>query len=370
MNERIKVTTTLWLFLLLLVSCNSTGGGSKDENNPNYYTNPLLPQGGSDASAVFYNGKYYYTHETGGNILLWETDDITDLFHAKCKEVWTPKDPSNSQHLWDPEICRINDKWYIYFAADDGNTDNHQLYVIENESPNPMEGEFQLKGPIVTNKEWNWGIHPATFQHKGQLYLLWSGWPSRRITTETQCIYIARMKDPWTLDSERVLISQPEYEWERQWVNPDGSRTAYPIYVNEAPQFFHSKDNKTLIVYYAASGCWSPYYCTGMLTVNADSDLLNTAAWKKSPLPVFHQIPQDSVYGPGSFSFIPSPDGTETYLMYQARKTPNSATGEPESRSIRLQKIGWDNSGMPDLGTPLPVGTPLPKPSGTPKKSL
>ena len=112
-----------------------------------------------------------------------------------------------------------------------------------------------------------------------------------------QCIYIARMKDPWTLDSPRVLISKPEYEWERQWVNPDGSRTAYPIYVNEGPQFFHSKDNKTLILYYAASGSWSPYYCVGMLTADAESDLLDPASWTKSSVPVFQQSLENEVYG-------------------------------------------------------------------------
>ena len=100
-------------------------------------------------------------------------------------------------------------------------------------------------------------------------------------------------------------------------VNPDGGRTAYPIYVNESPQYFHSKDNRTVIVYYAASGCWSPYYCTGMLTADADSDLLNPASWKKSPVPVFQQRPEDGVYGPANLSFLPSPDGTEWYILYQ-----------------------------------------------------
>lgn len=112
------------------------------------------------------------------------------------------------------------------------------------------------------------------------------------------------MENPWTLATERVLISKPEYEWERQWVNPDGGRTAYPIYVNESPQYFHSKDNRTVIVYYAASGCWSPYYCTGMLTADADSDLLNPASWKKSPVPVFQQRPEDGVYTWLTFPFF------------------------------------------------------------------
>lgn len=364
-----RVGLYLLSLLALLMSCHSKDAGKDKKVEVKVaptYTNPLSSQGGSDASAVYYGGKYYYTHETGNDITLWETPDITDLSRAKSKKVWVPKNSASGKHLWDPEIRVIGGKWYIYFAADDGNTDNHQLYVIENDSIDPMEGDFKLRGPIVTNSEWNWGIHPATFEHKGSLYLLWSGWPSRRINMETQCIYIARMKNPWTLDSERILISRPEYEWERQWVNPDGSRTAYPIYVNEAPQFLRSKDGRTLIVYYAASGCWTPYYCTGMLTASADSDLLNPASWKKSPEPVFHQVPENEVYGPGSLSFVPSPDGKETYLMYHARNTPNSITGEPESRSIRLQKVEWNADGMPDLGEPCPIGKPLPKPSGIP----
>ena len=68
------------------------------------------------------------------------------------KDVWIPTDPSNSYHLWAPEIHRINNKWYIYFAADDGNMDNHQIYVVENEAANPMEGTFVTKGRIQTDK--------------------------------------------------------------------------------------------------------------------------------------------------------------------------------------------------------------------------
>ena len=78
---------------------------------------------------------------------------------AVCKEVWRPTDPKSMHNLWAPEIHRINDKWYIYYAADDGNTDNHQIYVLENDARTPMEGTFKQKGPIMTNQEWNWGIH-------------------------------------------------------------------------------------------------------------------------------------------------------------------------------------------------------------------
>lgn len=352
------------LAIAVLLGACSQKKEQKPEAVGDCFTNPLF-QGGSSPSAVFYKGKYYYTHETNDMIWVWETSDITDMKHAIYKEVWRPTDLKSMHNLWAPEIHRINDKWYIYYAADDGNTDNHQIYVLENEASTPFEGTFVQKGPIMTNPVWNWGIHASTFVHKGVQYLLWSGWPQRRIMEETQCIYIARMKNPWTLEGERVMLSKPEYNWERQWVNPDGSRTAYPIYVNEAPQMFHSKDNKTLILYYSASGCWSPYYCVGMLTADADADLLNPASWHKADKPVFYSSPQDSIWGPGSVSFVPSPDETEWYVLYHARPIPNGITGGDESRSIRMQKVGWDENGMPVLGSPVRLDTPLPKPSGT-----
>ena len=243
--------------------------------------------------------------------------------------------------------------------------DNHQIYVVENEAANPMEGTFVMKGRIQTDKDNNWAIHASTFEHDGQRYMIWCGWQKRRIDSETQCIYIATMENPWTLSSDRILISKPEYEWECQWVNPDGSKTAYPIHVNEAPQYFESKNKDKACIFYSASGSWTPYYCVGLLTADAKANLLNPASWKKSPVPVFQQRPEDGVYGPANLSFLPSPDGTEWYILYQARSVPSGNTGESESRNPRLQKIGWDADGMPDLGVPLPVNTPLPKPSGT-----
>lgn len=338
-------------------------GKSQEEGTDGFFMNPLFPSG-SDPSAIFYQGKYYYTHTTNDMIWIWETPDITDMGKAVYKEVWRPTDPDCKYNLWAPEIHRINDKWYIYYAADDGNTDNHQIYVLENDAPTPMEGQFLQKGPILTDEDWNWGIHASTFIHKGVQYLIWSGWPKRRIVEETQCIYIARMKNPWTLDGGRIILSKPEYDWERQWVNPDGSRTAYLIYVNEAPQFFWSKDKRRLIIYYSASGCWSPYYCIGMLTCDAEADLLDARSWKKETRPVFYQSPSDSVWGPGSPAFIPSPDSTEWYILYHARSVPNGVTGSNETRSPRLQKIGWDEHGMPILGRPLSIKIPVKKPSG------
>lgn len=54
--------------------------------------------------------------------------------------------------------------------------DNHQIYVVENEAANPMEGTFVMKGRIQTDKDNNWAIHASTFEHDGQRYMIWCGW--------------------------------------------------------------------------------------------------------------------------------------------------------------------------------------------------
>lgn len=349
-----------FLLVILLTSCWHKNQ-KQDEDTMKYtYTNPLWEKA-ADFSATYYKGKYYFLQSRNNRIVMWETPDMTDLEHAVQREVWIPADPANSYNLWRPELHQIKGKWYIYYTADDGNTDNHQLYVIENESPNPMQGEFVMKGVIMTNPEWNWGIHVTTFIHHGEQYLLWSGWPKRRINVETQCLYIAKMKDPWTLATPRILISKPQYEWERQWVNPDGERTAYPIHVNESPQFFRSKDLSKALIYYSASGCWTPFYCVGLLVADANSDLLNPDSWIKRPEPTFATSTENNVYGTGSISFLPSPDGKEQYMLYHARADQKGNS----IRTIRLQKIEWGADGIPVLGTPVALGVPLPKPSGT-----
>ena len=67
---------------------------------------------------------------------------------------------------------------------------------------------------------------PVLFEHGGKRYLIWCGWQKRRVYQENQCIYIAEMENPWTLASDRILISEPEYEWECQWISIDGNKTA------------------------------------------------------------------------------------------------------------------------------------------------
>ena len=244
------------------------------------FTNPLLPSG-ADPYSFYKDGYYYYTHTTGKSLDLWKTKNMADLKTAQHKTVWTPQPGTMySKQIWAPQIHFIKGKCYMYFAASDGNNSNHRLYVVENESADPMEGQWVLKGKVadVTDK---WAIDADVFEHKEQLYMIWSGWEGD--VNGQQNLYIARMKDPWTIESERVKISSPEYEWEKHGILREPETPV--VYVNEGPQSLRHK-NKLFIVY-SASGCWTDFYTLGMLSIEADKDLLNAANWKKYHEPVF-----------------------------------------------------------------------------------
>lgn len=180
---KIKHAVSFISFLLFSFSCYSQKAAT--------FTNPLLPSG-ADPWSIYKNGYYYYTHTLGDRLMIWKTKNIAELKTAAHKEVFLP--PAGkpySKQLWAPELHFINKKWYLYFAADDGKNENHRLWVLENASADPMKGTWILKGRVAdkTNK---WAIDASVFQHKGILYMIWSGWEGD--TNGEQDIYISKLK--------------------------------------------------------------------------------------------------------------------------------------------------------------------------------
>lgn len=335
------------LIMLLTVLVMVSGCSFGADNNVNETATVIFPTGGYP-QAIKDGDMYYYMMPDmrRGHISIYSSTSLDSIGKVSPVTVWETDD-AEFQNIWSPELHKIDDKWYIYFEADNGNTDNHHIYVLENETDNPLNRYWKLRGPIMVNEEWNYGIHPSVFNINGRLYMVWSGWEKRRIDTETQCIFIAEMANPWTLKSERVLISRPEYEWERQWINPDGSCSAYPIFVNENPQPYISPDGKKVIINYSASGIWTVYVTLGMLSASTSADLLDPKSWTKSPEPM-SILGADAEYGGVSnISFVPSPDGDGTLMLYQDKGFSGSIN---VSNTIMLKKIDWENS-LPVFGT-------------------
>ncbi|WP_263356397.1 glycoside hydrolase family 43 protein [Acidicapsa ligni] len=319
------------------------------------FKNPLLSTG-PDPWVIRYGGFYYYMNSTGTNLTIRKTSDITDLAHAETKIVWTP--PSTgpySKDLWAPELHRFDDRWYIYFAADDGPNEHHRIYVVENTAADPLDGTWEFKGKVsdATNK---WAIDASVFEDHNQRYILWSGWEGD--TDGEQRIYIAHLKNPWTVDSPRAMLSYPQYPWER--VGDLLDRPAMPhVNVNEGPEIL--QHNEDIFLVYSGSACWTDYYALGVIRAKSGTNLLDQASWMKYDHPFFKQDREAKVFGTGHNGFFKSPDGKQDWIIYHAN--PASGEGCGDHRSPRIQPFTWNPDGTPNFGKPIATDIPIEKPS-------
>ena len=327
---------------------SNNGGGTITPPTQTYFTNPLLPTG-PDPWVVQSGNNYYFTCTTGNNIKVTQTADMSLLGKATPQVVWTPPaSGAYSGDIWAPEIHNINGKWYIYFAADNGNDTTHRIYALQSSDSTPATTNWTFAGKITAATD-RWSIDPTILQYNNNLYLIWSGWKGYNQPGNEQ-IYIAQMKDALTLGTDRVLISQPTYAWE-----DNGS----PI--NEGPEILTNSNGNVFLIY-SASSCFTDDYCLGMLSLKIGGDPMNPADWTKSPNPVFTKNTSGSTFGPGHCSFFVSKDTKEDWILYHANSISGQGCGD--TSNPRIQKFTWNTDGTPNFGIPLPAGTNILVPSG------
>jgi GH43 family beta-xylosidase len=304
--------------------------------------NPIVEQRADPWVYKHTDGFYYFTASVPeyDRIEVRRSKTIQGLGDAEPVVAWTKhEDGIMSANIWAPEIHFIDGKWYIYFAAarKDAIFD-HRMYVIENDSQNPLEGNWVEKGQVRTAWE-SFSLDATTFEHQGNLYYVWAQ-KDPEIEGNSN-LYIAKMTNPWTLTGPQVMITTPEYEWEK-----------IGFLVNEGAAVL--KRNGKIFISYSASA--TDYnYCMGLLSADEDSDLLNPKSWTKSPEPIFQTNEENSQYGPGHNSFTVSEDGSKDILIYHARNY-REIVGDPlwdPNRHTRAQVFTWNEDGTPNFGTPV-----------------
>jgi GH43 family beta-xylosidase len=320
-----------------------------------HFVNPFAE--GADPTLVRDGDRYLWCQSEGNvGVAIWVSDRPTTL--GTKHVVWrAPAQGPCSQEVWAPELFKLDDRWYIYFAASDGNSKHHLTYVLESATDDPL-GDYTVHGPLQTGDSSAdgadnlWAIDLTVLEHGGKRYAIWSGWPTA--DRDQQHLYLGPMASPTKLGGDRVLICRAgEHEWERVEETPDSRGLV------EAPQVLQ-REGRTFVVYSCAAS-WLPTYKMGMLELVGD-DPTDPASWTRHPRPVFRS--NEATYGVGHATYTTSPDGREWWHIFHAKQD-----REPGwRRALYAQPMRWRADGTPELGQPVPAGAPVPIPSGTPSE--
>ena len=254
-----------------------------------------------DPAVIFHNGMYYHCFSQGEKICICKAENLEKINNAEIQVVFIPDKEEYAHELWAPELHIINDKCYIYVAMDDGKNEHHRMYVLENDSNDPLD-QYKMHGKIAdeTNK---WAIDGTIIKYHGKLYMAWSGWEGD--VNVAQNIYIAEMSDPFTISSKRTLISCPDHDFEKGAC--DGVNAPF---INEGPYPFYDGDD--LYILYSGSGSWDVYYCIIALKLNGKDPMKDE--WVKADKPFLKT--NDVIKGPGHCSIIQGRD--KNYIFFHA----------------------------------------------------
>lgn len=287
------------------------------------------------------DGWYYFTASVPAydKIVLRRAKSLSELPDAEEITIWNKHESgSMSEHIWAPEIHYVMGKWYIYYAG--GEKDDVwkiRPYVLECQGQDPIGGAWVEKGKMQRALEDEFSFEAfsldgTVFEDKGRLYYVWA--EKVGVGKQISNLYIAELENPYTLKTVQVLLTTPDYDWER-----------VGFWVNEGPGIIRRGDNIYLTFSASETGA---DYCIGMLSAKSGTDLLDPLSWKKDRYPVLRTDESKGVYGPGHNSFTVDEDGNDI-MVYHARLE-DKIEGNPlynPNRHAHLMKVRWDENDRP-----------------------
>ncbi|MFW6290084.1 MAG: family 43 glycosylhydrolase [Mariniphaga sp.] len=326
---------TLRFFLILVVINSLSFHGFSQVIE---FDNPIAEQRADPWVHKTDDGEYYLiaTVPEYDRIVIRKANSINGLKTAKEKVIWERHESGDmGAHIWAPELHRINGKWYVHFAAAPAeDVWKIRMWVLSNPSDDPMQGEWAEEGQIKTIHD-SFSLDATTFEHKGKRYLIWA--QNVMGGEHGTALVLSEMKNPTTLTGLEVVLTKPEFSWERMKYN-----------VNEGAAVI--KRNGKIFVTYSASAT-NHNYCIGLLWIDEDADLLEASNWNKSPGPVFYTNEDLNRYGPGHNSFTTAEDGETVIMIYHARNYKDIQGHElsDPNRATRARVVHWTESGFPDF---------------------
>jgi GH43 family beta-xylosidase len=309
--------------------------------------NPLVEQRADPFITPPVDGMYYLTGSVPeyDRIVIRGAATLDGLATARERTIWRrPASGSMGGYIWAPELHRVGDRWYVYFAAGDSDDPFRiRTYVLESINSDPRTAGWLPPKRMVTGWD-SFTLDATTFEHRGRRYFLWAQ-SEPGIATNSN-LYIAEMVSPLELVTPVVRIAVPTLSWEVQ-----GFR------VNEGPAVLVR--NGRVFVTFSASAT-DARYCMGLLHADENANLLDARSWTKAPNPIFTTNAETRQFGPGHNSFTVAEDGSDV-LVYHARDY-RDITGDPlfdPNRHTRVQKLYWNEDGTPAFGVPVGKGGPV-----------
>lgn len=309
--------------------------------NRNKYINPFIAQRADPYVVKAADGSYYFTASVPAfdAIVLRHSETLLGLRIATEKEIWHKHDTGvMSHHIWAPEMHFLEGKWYIYFAAGEHeNIWKIRPFVLRCKGADPMNDEWEEMGMIQCADTdiysfRGFSLDSTILHHKGELYYIWAEKVASGVGISN--LYIAKMESPLKLSTDQVLLTTPDYDWER-----------VAIWVNEGPSVI--KHDGKIFVTYSASATGEEY-CMGMLSISEDGDLLDPKQWKKERYPVLKSNSDYYKFGPGHNSFTEDEKG-RPICVFHARpysKIEGNPLHDP-NRHANLMYVDWNEAGFP-----------------------
>ena len=229
--------------------------------------------------------------------------------------------------------------WYIYYAAGDKD-DVWEIrpYVLKCTGDDPMKDKWEEMGPLLAADDdpfsfKDFSLDATVFENKGERFIIWA--EKTGVGKKISNLYIGKLAAPNKLATVQVLLTTPDYDWER-----------IDFWVNEGPAIL--KHNGKIFMTFSASAT-GVSYCMGMLYADEDSDLLDPLSWTKLRNPVFKTEEDLGIYGPGHNSFVKAEDGKTDLCVYHARQY-DEIVGDPlydPNRHAMVMRITYDEKGFP-----------------------
>lgn len=305
------------------------------------YNEPWILQRADPYVYKHTDGMYYFTASIPAydKIIIRKAETLAGLASAEEVTVWNKHETGEmSKHIWAPEIHYLDNKWYIYFAGGE-REDIWKIrpFVLECEGQDPINDKWIEKGKIQrsNNDEFSFeafSLDATIFENHDERFYVWA--EKVGVGKQISNLYIAKMETPYKLKTVQVLLTTPDYDWER-----------VGFWVNEGPAII--KKNGKIFLTYSASETGIAY-CMGMLTADENADLLDPKSWKKERYPVLKTDESIEIYGPGHNSFTVDEEGNDV-MIYHARKE-KEIVGDPlynPNRHAMIMKLKWDDEGKP-----------------------